>query len=128
MSVLKERVAYLKKLADDLNVDENDDHSKLLSSIIDTLDEFADEIERLGSFQMKMQEQVDIIDEDLGVLEEEVFEGYEEDLLEACCPHCEEIVSFSEDEITEDDNVECPACHKMFVIEWESDHEDMTDK
>lgn len=122
MSVLKEKVAYLKGMISGLNLEDGKDQSKILNAIIDSLDVFADEFQRLEEMQINIQEQVNIIDEDLGTLEDEIYEEeYEEELIEAVCPHCEETVTFFEDEINEDDEVECTKCHKTFEIEWECD-------
>ncbi|MGE5473590.1 MAG: CD1247 N-terminal domain-containing protein [Ignavibacteriales bacterium] len=125
MSVLKEKVAYLKGMANGLNLEDGKDQSKIVNAIIDVLDIFAEEFTRLEELHNNMQEQVNIIDEDLGTLEDEIYEeeDYEEDLIEAVCPHCEETVTFFEDEINEDDEVECPKCHKTFEIEWECDED-----
>lgn len=134
MSQLKEKVASLKELANSLSLNNSEEQSKLISSIIDTLDVFAEEIGRLDSNQVKMQEQVNTIDEDLGSLEDEVYENenFEDELIEISCPHCDEIISFTEEEISEEDEVECPVCHKTFEVEWEyecdCDCDDCNDK
>jgi len=124
MSVLKEKVAYLKGMANGINLEEGKDQSKIINAIIDALDAFTNEIARLEEMNMNIQEQVNIIDEDLGALEDEIYEeDCEEDMVEVVCPHCEETVNFFEDEISEDNEVECPKCHKTFEIEWECDED-----
>lgn len=124
MSVLTEKVAYLRGLAKGLNIDNGSEQNKIINAIIDALDEFAEEFDRMDDLQAKMQEEIDIIDEDLGNLEEEVYEGeYDDDLIEVSCPNCNEIITFSEDEIDDNNEVECPVCHKNFEIEWECDCE-----
>ena len=107
-----------------MNLKDVQDQNKIISGLVDALDVFAQEIERIDNFQIRMQEQVNTIDEDLGELEDEVYEDeFEDDLIEISCPHCEEIISFSENEINENDEVECPVCHKTFEVEWECDCE-----
>ncbi|MGE5328818.1 MAG: CD1247 N-terminal domain-containing protein [Deltaproteobacteria bacterium] len=124
MSVLKEKVAYLRGMVNGLNLEDGKDQGKIINAIIDALDVFSDEFARLEEMHMDMQEQVDIIDEDLGALEEEIYEEdyqefFENSEIEAICPHCDKTVVFLEQEISEDDEVECPHCHKTFEIEWE---------
>jgi len=122
MAVLKEKVAYLKGMVSGLNLEDGKDQSKIINAMIDTLDAFAEEFARLEEMHISMQEQVNIIDEDLGTLEDEIYEDeYEDELIEAICPHCEQMVTFHEDEISEEDEVECSHCHKAFEIEWECD-------
>lgn len=119
MSVLKEKVAYLKGLANGLNLSEGKDQSKIINAIVETLDTFADEFEHMISVNETLQEQLDVIDEDLSVLEDEIYE--DDELLEVNCPHCEELVTLYEDEIGENGEVECPACKKKFEVEWDFD-------
>ena len=132
MSLLKEKVAFLRGLAKGMELNEGKNQGEIINSIIDALDEFAEEVDRINNFQTKMQDQVNIIDEDLGALEDEVYDDeLEDEPIEISCPHCEEMISFSEDEISEDGEVECPVCHKAFEVEWEcecSDCKDCTDK
>lgn len=122
MSVLKEKVAYLRGMVNGLDLSDGKDQGKMINAIIDTLDIFAEEFSRLQEMHLTMQEQVNIIDEDLGILEDEVYEeDFDDELIEAICPHCDETVTFLEEEVSEDDEVECPHCHKTFEIEWECD-------
>lgn len=123
MSVLKEKVAYLKGLISGIDLNDVQNQHKVLNGVIEALDEFAEEVERLDYMQTRMQEQVDTIDEDLGAMEDEFYEGEEEDdeIIDITCPHCEETISFSEAELSESDEVECPVCHKTFEIEWDCD-------
>lgn len=129
MSELKDKVAHLKEMAGGLKVGESQEYGNLLNSIIEALDVLTGEVEKLDSQQVKMQEQVNTIDEDLGTLEEEVYdsEDYDGELIEITCPHCEEVISFTEDAISEEGEVECPDCHKTFEVEWECDCDDCSD-
>ena len=129
MSVLNEKISSLRELVGGLSFNEVQDQKKIIESIMDTLEVFAEEIQRIDDFQITMQEQVNTIDEDLGALEDEVYEDeFEDELIEISCPHCEETISFSEDEINENDEVECPVCHKTFEVEWECDCDCCNDK
>jgi len=121
MSILKEKVSYLKGLMNGLDLEEVENQKKFFNSILETLDEFSEEIERIDSMQAGLKDQVDAIDEDLGTLEDEIYEDGEDESIDITCPHCNETISFTGEELSENEEVECPVCHKTFEIEWECD-------
>lgn len=105
-----EKVAYLKGLADGLNVDKNSAEGKLFTAIIDVLDDLALSVEDIT-------DQMDAIDLDLTDLEEYVYE--EEDFCDADCEGCEGCDGygdFEEDALYE---FECPACHEIVYFDEE---------
>ena len=69
-----EKVAYLKGLLEGLNPDASKPETKLLSAIIDALDEFAQEIAELQENADRTDDYLDELDHDLGELEEEVYD------------------------------------------------------
>ncbi len=135
MEYLFERVAYLKGLAEGLNIKEGSKEGKLLLGIIETLEEFAEAIVELDEHQEEMAEYVEALDEDLMDVEEEVFEDedfddeddeeYDDDEIEFAevnCPYCDEEIYVDEELLAEEDNeIVCPKCHKTIVI-VENDH------
>ena len=130
-----EKVAYLKGLADGLNIDKASAEGKLFSAIIDVLDDLALDVEDLT-------DQIDAIDLDLSDLEEYVYEededfcegcegcdGYgdfeEEALYEFECPACHEIVYFDEELFDgEDDAIECPNCGTVLELDAMAEEDD----
>ena len=54
MEFLYEKVAYLKGLSDGLDIEESTKEGKLLISIIDVLEDFANAIVELDKTQMKL--------------------------------------------------------------------------
>ncbi|MBP5459767.1 MAG: hypothetical protein J6Y62_06380 [Clostridia bacterium] len=74
---LSERVAYLKGLADGLKLDEKKSETKLITGILEILEEVADAIDLNKQDLVEMTERVDEIDMDLGDLEAILFEGFE---------------------------------------------------
>lgn len=127
MSYLKERVSYLRGLADGMKIDESTNEGKLLKAIIEVLDDVSLSVEDLEEVQEELSDQVDSIDEDLAEIERIVFdedeccEDEEDNTVEIECPHCNEEVEINLDEIDEDDTVECPNCHEKIEIEWDCD-------
>ena len=71
---LKERVAYLKGLAEGLGVDSESKEGKLFSNIIDILSAMAEEIQELSENALDIGEELDAISDDLADVEEFLFD------------------------------------------------------
>lgn len=129
MGNLRERVSYLKGLAEGLALEAESREGKLLSQVITVLGEMAGELERVQQAQQDLEEYVSAIDESVGELEEDYYgsepeeaeeddeaeEEGEEGYIEVECPKCHEKVYFEEDML--DDNVvteiTCPQCGEV---------------
>jgi uncharacterized protein YbaR (Trm112 family) len=121
MEYLYERVAYLKGLADGLELEDSTKEGKMLVKIVETLEDFADAISDLDEELEELMEFVDIIDEDLSDLEDFV---YDEDFMDEYfdefeCPKCGTILFVDEDDFDEDGNLEivCPDCGEEYTVE-----------
>ena len=140
-----ERVAYLKGLAEGLDLSKETKEGKILAAIIDVLDDVAYEISDLQEALGEIGEQVDMIDEDLDALEEIVYEddecGCEDeddeddedyeidgDLYEVTCPTCGHTIYLDEDMIDEGE-MACPGCGENleFVFDEEDSAGEKTD-
>ena len=66
---IKEKVAYMKGLAEGMDIGDNVD-GKLFVAIIDTLDEMATEIEELNENALDIGEELDAISDDLADVED----------------------------------------------------------
>lgn len=112
--LIKERVSYLKGLADGMQIGDATNEGKLLKAIIEVLDDIALEVDYLQEAQDEMSEHIDSIDEDLAELETIVFEDYEEDdddyIGEMECPHCKEKFDVYEDMLDDENTLRCPVC------------------
>ena len=135
-----EKVAYLKGLAEGMELDTGKKEGKLLAAIIDLLEDIALEIEDIEDEQAELSDGLDAVSDDLEDVEDLVFEDwedddedeYEEDELdedEDCyattCPTCEETIYFDES-ILDEGEVICPNCGEklefdMSSLEEESD-------
>ncbi|MEG0692268.1 MAG: hypothetical protein RR444_04215 [Oscillospiraceae bacterium] len=114
-----ESVAYLKGLAEGLDIDASKKEGKLLTAIIDVLGEMAASITDLEEVCDELDELVDIIDEDLGSVEEDLYcddedddDDYEmedDELYEVTCPNCNNVVYLDEEMIVSGE-VDCPEC------------------
>ena len=132
-----ERVAYLKGLAEGLDLSKETKEGKILAAIIDVLDDVAYEISDLQEALGEIGEQVDMIDEDLDALEEIVYEddecGCEDeddeddedyeidgDLYEVTCPNCGDTIYLDEDMIDEGE-MACPGCGENLEFVFDED-------
>lgn len=102
--MLGEKVSYLKGLMDGLAIDETTKEGKILKVMSEILEEMTSTIEDIADEVDEVVELVDIIDQDLGDVEEEIF-----DLDDDCCccydeDEDEEILndSASEDDFDDD--------------------------
>ncbi len=103
---LTERSAYIKGLAEGLEFDKTTKEGKILSALLELVDEMAAEI-------ASIQEDIDEIDEDLDYLDEYVEEL--DDDLQAVEDFLDEEVELEDDEDFEDDDWEdcdgdCESC------------------
>ena len=136
---ITEKVAYLKGLAEGMELDTEKKVGKLLSAIIDVLDDIALELEDVKDEQSELADGLDAVSDDLEDVENVVFdewddgdeddggEYYYDDLDEdeecyaTTCPTCEETIYFDES-ILEDGEVLCPNCGEK--LEFDLEHLD----
>lgn len=132
MEYLKEKVSYLRGLADGMKIDEATDQGKLIKAIIETLDDFAEAITDLGEEQDYIGEYVEDLDEDLAEVEkdfyedydeeddedeEDDYEDYEDEYYEVECPNCHEKVVLEEDMLFDENGVFCPNCNAEIELD-----------
>lgn len=129
MSDLSDRVAYLKGLAEGMEIVEENKLGKLLYAVIETLGDVADAIQQLADDHEELDEYVESIDDDLAEIEEALFddedheeEDYEDDdddddLIECECPHCKNTVFFDAEAFDLSENHVCPNCGKALFEE-----------
>lgn len=130
MSYLKERVSYLKGLAEGMQISDASNEGKLLKAMIEVLDDMALSMEDMEEVQEQLNEQVDNIDEDLAEIERVVLGEEDDEILfkEIECPHCGEKVDIDADMIDEEGGtIQCPSCHKDIELVWDCDCEDCED-
>ena len=132
---LTEKAAYIKGLADGLELDKETKEGKIIAALLDLVDEMSNEIAGI-------QQDIDEIDEDLNYLNEYVeeldddlqdVEDYldeececddedweeDDDYCEIVCPSCGETVCF--DSELDPENLLCPACGEKFGCIVEED-------
>ena len=133
---ITEKVAYLKGLAEGMELDTEKKEGKLLSAIIDVLDDIALELEDMKDEQAEQSDGLDAVSDDLEDVEDVVFgedeedddfdDEYEyddldedEDCYATTCPTCEETIYFDES-VLEDGEVICPNCGEKLEFDLSS--------
>lgn len=121
MGYLSEKAAYLKGLADGLELKKDTKEGKLLSAIIEMLDEIALEIDDIVAIQDDMSEQLEEVDEALADLEDDYY-GLDDDDDFDELEELDELEDFDEDDFEDEDweeeySFECPKCGDTVYID-----------
>ena len=130
---LSEKTAYLKGLADGMKISAESDEGKLLHEIINVLEDVSDSIGALEDECDRLNEYVEELDEDLGDVEDYLFddeedydeedeededyddfddEDYDDDVIEVECPNCGETICVPP--TVDYAHLICPACNEEF--------------
>lgn len=128
---ISEKVAYLKGLAEGLNLDtEKSKEGKLISVMIGILEEVGLSIEDLEENAHALGEEIDALSDDLADVESVVFEDdeedggdYDDDWFEVECPNCEEPLII-DDKALADGFIQCPNCETKFSLDLSDDPEE----
>ena len=118
---ISEKVAYLKGLAEGLDLDTvKSKEGKLISVMIGILEELAMSVEALEEGAAGLSEEIDALSDDLADVEKIVFDededGYDDDWFEVECPSCGADI-LVDDEALAGGEVECPSCGARYAME-----------
>ncbi|MBR2925121.1 MAG: zinc ribbon domain-containing protein [Clostridia bacterium] len=149
MANITERTAYLRGLADGLNLDKEKAENKLLLEMLNVLDELAQHITETDADLDELAEYVEDMDADLADVEEVLFD--DEDDCDCCdhdcdcedcdcdcddcdcdcdhelafsCPNCGKTVMISASDIDFDESPVCSACGEPFFVDVEDEDEE----
>ena len=133
---ITEKVAYLKGLAEGMELDTGKKEGKLLAAIIDVLEDIALELADIEDAQEELGDGLDAVSDDLEDVEDLLYGeddedseyelddlGEDEDCYATTCPTCEESIYFDES-VLEDGEVICPNCGEKLEFDLESLDED----
>ena len=132
MSKICETIAYIKGLAEGLQLDDSTKEGKVLLAVIEALDDLAiasdmhdetigDLIDGIGSINEDLSDLEDFVfdddniggrgdDDDDGEIDELDDEEFVDDFIELECPDCGDTVYFDPEMIEMDENPICPNC------------------
>ena len=148
MSELTDRVAFLRGLAEGMQLDESKPESKLILKMLDVMDEMAKDNDDLHKALDELNEYMESIDEDLSDMEEDIYgdasdrddkgdgedgdNGDEDDederTVEYACPYCGEGMVFDVERFDFDEDYLCPNCHKPLFPEDNEGEESSDDE
>ena len=136
---ITEKVAYLKGLAEGMELNTDKKEGKLLAAIIDVLEDIALELSDIEDAQEELGDGLDAVSDDLEDVEdllygeddedddEDAYElddlGEDEECYATTCPTCEETIYFDES-VLEDGAVICPNCGEKLEFDLDSLDED----
>ena len=127
---LNERAAYVQGLFEGYGIDSKEKEGRILSEMLSLISDMADKLSALEGECAELRDYIEELDEDLGFVEETVFETEDEEdeeqedlvseeddgFYEVECPSCGETVYF--DDTLETDSLVCPACGEK-VMDFE---------
>ena len=125
---ISEKVAYLKGLAEGLNLDtEKSKEGKLISVMIGILEDVGLSLEDLEENALALGEEIDVLSDDLEDVENLVYdedvedeEDYDDDWFSVDCPTCNEPIVVDEDDLANGE-VECPHCGTKYALDLSDD-------
>ena len=132
---LNERAAYIKGLAEGMELDQNSKEGKVIAALIELVSDMADEIAEMDERIDTVHAYCEELDEDLGGVEEILLEDEcdcdccdddcdcccdedcdcccdDEDYFEVECPACGDVICF--DSSIDPEELVCPACGEKF--------------
>jgi len=135
---LYEKAAYLRGLADGVDLDKTTPEGKILAALLDLVSDIADEVEAINEDIADLQDYVEEIDEDLADVEDFLDEECDGDC-ESCdcegdCDECEfgdydcECDCDDDCDCCDDDmffEVECPSCGEVVCFDETIDPENL---
>ena len=146
MSSLTDRTAYLRGLAEGMNLDKEKNENKLLAEMLSVMEEMAQKLNQIDADVEELDEYVESIDADLSDMEEVLFGDDEDCDCEDCdeydfeedeldeneelafdCPNCKAPMRLKAADIDFDESPVCPKCHKPFfpdLIDGEDEEDD----
>ena len=139
---LNEKMSYLQGMLDGLEIDTTTKEGKLLNQMAELMQFMVESIDDLQSQVDELTELCDILDEDLGGLEEDYydcdcdddcdcgccddddfdfddddFDFDDEELYEVCCPTCGDTIVLNEPMLDEG-SIECPCCGENLEFDF----------
>ena len=113
---LLEKVAYLRGLMAGMELDPEKKETKIFNAILETLDDMANAITDIEAETDEMCDLIDVLDEDLGEVEETLYGDDDDDECDCDCEDCDEECDCEDGELYE---VTCPSCNNTLYLDEE---------
>ena len=122
---LTEKAAYIKGLAEGLNLDKESAEGKLIGALIDIVGDIAAAQSETDEDLEYLNDYIEEIDEDLGAVEEELCSDCDCDDCDCDCDDCDCDCDCGCD-CDDSFEITCPACGETIVFDGEIDPEDLS--
>ena len=126
---LSERAAYIKGLAEGMELDASSKEGKVIAALIELCSDMADEIAALDEGLDTVHAYCEELDEDLGAVEEYLLDEVECDDCDCDCDDCDCDCDCDDCDCDCDEDyfeVECPACGDIVCFDSSIDPEELT--
>ncbi len=129
MSEVAKKVAYLKGMAEGMNLTEDSVQNRLMLRMLEALEEISEELEAMEARQDELEQYIDELDSDLGEVEECLFLDEEDEEDDECGCGCGHHHHHDEDEEWDEDDeedgidfieYECPHCKTCVYYDQEA--------
>lgn len=126
---LNEKAAYIKGLAEGLELDSKTKEGKIIAALLDIVGEMAEAISEIDEDLEYLNDYIEEIDEDLGAVEETLLDcdcdcDCDEDDFDDCDGDCD-LCDCDCDEDSDYFEVDCPSCGETICFDDSIDPEDL---
>ncbi|MDE6796572.1 MAG: hypothetical protein K2J36_00965 [Ruminococcus sp.] len=140
---LTEKMSYLKGLMDGLEIDKSTKEGRIIAQMSELIEDIVLYVDDLQAQVDELTELCEILDEDLGEIEEEIygdedfncgncdcfddedededydFDSDDDELYEVTCPTCGDTILIDEGMI-EEGSINCPNCDEILEFDYEN--------
>ena len=134
---LLEKAAYIKGMMEGMELDESKKEVKLIHALLDLVEDLSETVVGLKEEMDEICELTDILDHDLGDVEEAVFGeddecdcdecdcddcdcDDDEEVYEVTCPSCNATL-YVDEEMLDEGEINCPACGELLEFDLQID-------
>ena len=111
---MSDRINDIKKL-----IGKEKDSEKVISELLDLLEEMDDEISSLNNRCDEFEEELEAVNEDINLINDGMHIEEYDSVFTAVCPYCNEEIEINVDELEDMEEVTCPHCKKEITLEWD---------
>ena len=126
---ITEKAAYLKGLADGLELDNTTKEGKIIAALLDMVDALAKKLDELDGDVQELNDYCEELDEDLGEVEKLLLDDEDcdcdcccDDCCDDDCDCCDDCDDCDDEEYFE---VECPGCGETICFDGSIDPEEL---
>lgn len=139
---LSEKAAYLKGLMEGLDLKQDAPEGKMISGIVDLLQEMATSIADLKENALAISDELDEIEDEMDEIESFLMDDdyedddfdfdedddyedddYEDDAIyDVTCPSCGKVLHLDEETILQE-SIHCPNCNELLEFDFDEDDE-----